>query len=258
MRALLTMLLLGAGCKVIDAPENLEELVVFGFVHYDDGQSWVDAAAEGLVPFVQADEGELADGYRVDSLGADHLAAAGIDRDAELDIIGAAGKVQLRSTLDEVAAALTYPHMDEVFSRTTAYDVVSETDRDCFLAGECPMHQHAGTRTVNQGFFGDATQAFSMVFRWAFLEDGMRALMIRTLVPEPTEMSTVWLRIDENYALNILFPNEDGTARLETNWVNARVIGVDIPDSVALDATLSGMQTQAEELDAWVEAQREE
>ena len=32
----LTAILL-VGCKVIDAPENVEELVVYGFVHFDRG-----------------------------------------------------------------------------------------------------------------------------------------------------------------------------------------------------------------------------
>lgn len=253
MRFLLLVPLL-VGCKVVDAPESFEELVVFAFVHYEDGQRWVDASAEGVVPFVEDNYDEMLEGYRVDSLGQDDLDAAGLDVVLEEDILGAAGAITMESSLEEVARGLTYPDLSEIFERTESYDVdpIDDSDRDCFLAHECAEFRQTGTRVTRQPVIGASTQDFTMVFRWATLEDARDVLLMRVLIPDETDMSVSWLKIHQNYVLSVMFEDSGGTVRMETNWIDAEIVGMDIPDSFALDSVLGAMEAQAEELDAWI------
>ena len=51
-----------ASCRVVDAPEDLEELVVFAFRNFDGEEEEVEAAVEGLVPLTLADVAALAEG----------------------------------------------------------------------------------------------------------------------------------------------------------------------------------------------------
>ncbi len=244
------------GCTVVDAPEDFEELVVFAFVNFEERQSFADAAAEGLVPFVEANFKALdvdgGDGYRVSSLTEEDLAAAGIERTLEEAVVGAAGAVRMESSLDDVARAVTYPKLDEIFERTIEFDADSDTDLDCFLAKECELHSQSGNRVNDQPFIGQSSQDFEMAFRWATMEDGRDVLFMRTLIPDETEVSFPGLLIHQNYVLAAFWEEDGKTARVETNWIDAEITGADIPDAFALNSVLGAMEKQAEEIDLWV------
>ncbi len=247
------LLLLGlAGCKVVDAPDTLEELMVFSFVHFTDGPEYLDASAEGLAPFRHTFAEELTDGYRINSLTADRLTEAGITRERDNDVIGASGAVGMTSAVLDVATALTHPDLTEVFSSYVDYEATSDDDRACFLARDCASYTQQGSRTVGQGGFGEATQHFDMSFWWVAMPEGQEGFMVRTLAPGETEMTSAFIRIHQFYSLSLIFSDDLGTHRIEGDWVDAQFIGLDVPDSVALDQAIKSMQSQAEDIDAWV------
>lgn len=249
-------LLVLAGCKVVDAPETLEELATFTFVSLEDRQAVVDEAADGLVQVIESDEGQIELGYRVNSITSAELTQVGVTREvAEEGVGGAAGQVSMVSDLDAVAEVVTLPDLSTVFSRTTRYEVTLDegSDRDCFLARDCELMAQRGSRDNDQPFpIGNTTQDFAQLFRWAETRDGRNVLLFRTLVPEKTDTSLNIVNLEQNYVLAALWESGTGTARLEINWVDANVIGLEFPDSLAINEVLKAMETQAEEIDAFV------
>jgi hypothetical protein len=252
----LLLLALGSGCKVVDAPETLEELVVFGFVHFDDHAAFPSTVAKDLRPLLDTYDEELLEGYRVQSLTATELAEVGVDGDDE-DIVGMAATVELASALDDVAWAWSYPHMDEVLPVTVDFELRSEDgDRDCFLDHECETYAYEAWRQNDMGFFGTSEQTFRREFRWAALDEGDQALTVRDLVPDPAEISVSFLKVDQQYSYSVLYQAGSGTLRMDTFWIDAVVIGIEVPDYFALDMAVNSMNDSAEAVDAFVEAER--
>jgi len=115
MRLLLPTLLLVSACKVVDAPDDFEELVVFGFTNFMDEPELFVAAAEGLIPYAETIVDELEEGFRVDNLTYVDLVSAGVDpQDDEVDILGASARVLMTSDPVDIAWVLTYEDMTEV------------------------------------------------------------------------------------------------------------------------------------------------
>lgn len=135
-----------AGCTVVDAPQELEALAVFGFVHHaDPGRAEVEAAAGGVYAQIETHREALALGLRIDALGQADLTEAGVDSDVQVGIVGAATLAEYASALDDVANAWSWPHMDEVIDSTIAHRIDREEgDRSCFLAHACETYAMDG------------------------------------------------------------------------------------------------------------------
>lgn len=243
-------------CKVVDAPENLEELTVFSLVNLDDRQSVVDDAADRLVALFEEDEGQIEQGYRVAALTTDDLVQIGIDKELEEGVIGAVGQVSMASSLDEVADIVTRADLANVFSRTERYEttLIDDSDRACFRTRKCDRMAQTGERQTDQPLIGKSVQQFEQLFRWAQTADGREVLLFRTLVPEETEMlaPVPIAALRQNYILAAIWSRDGQTQRVEANWVDAEILGLDLPDSILLDQVVNAMETQADEIDAFV------
>ena len=250
MRAWTCLALLALlGCKkAIDAPDAIEELVVFGFVHYDD-EGYPAATVEELIPAVNGLMDQLAEGYLVDSLTEEDLAAAGVDDPDVSSILGALGAVDYRHDLDDILRTITRDDKDELYDNIPAYEVLETTDLDCFLDRTCARLEQRVYETTHVPVLGDATRTFTQQYQWVTLEDGTEMVLIRTLNPDPMEFSSALLTVHQQYALVAIWPHGDAARRSETFWVDAEFIGLEVPDNYAVKTAVSEMADQAEQVD---------
>ena len=254
--AALPILLLLGGCKVVDAPETLEALVVFGFVHFDDDIAYLEAVGEGLFPEVEAHADELAEGYFVDLLTADDLALAGVEAAQTEGIIGALGRAEYTNGLDPVLCGMTWPDKanTEAFGSYRSFEVEDDGNLACFLARECDRYDTVATQTVDASILGEATQSFQRSFRWVEPADGDPYVVSRLLAPEPIAFSTEILAVDQQYSFVVLHSDGGHTRRIETFWVEARALGFELPEGYAVSSAVKTMQNQADEIDAFIDA----
>ena len=77
-------------CRPPEAPDTIEEMMVYGFTHQADDEEHILALADKLIPFMEAHEEELAEGYEVSALTTEDLAAAEVSADAVDGVVGAA------------------------------------------------------------------------------------------------------------------------------------------------------------------------
>ncbi|MCB9698696.1 MAG: hypothetical protein H6738_18080 [Alphaproteobacteria bacterium] len=256
-RPLLLVGLCATGCKVIDAPEDLEDLAVFAFRTFaDDDPAFPTTAVDGLQPVLTTNAEELAAGYRVTELTEADLEAVGLTSTIDDGITGMAATASYDSDADDIAAAWTNPHMDEVIASTLAYELISEDgDRDCFLDHACERYAVQARRVNDMSLFGTSEQVFTRELRWAWSETLERELLTaRDLAPDPSTMSSDFVAVDQQYSYSLFLPEESGTLRFDTFWLEVRVIGLDIPDTFALDMSISMMGNTADQVDAWVAA----
>lgn len=240
------------GCKVVDAPENLEDLVVFGFETFDDEPA-MQATVDNLLPLLDANEVELTEGFRVGELTTEQLAAAGIENASTEGIAGAMGLVPYRSDVDEVLSIIVADDKEVYFDNFEAFTPEDRSDRACFLDHSCTTFEQYIEETVNVPVLGRSDRKYTNTFRWLEHEELGPVLVIRSLSPDPIEFSTDFAKVHQQYSLAWVLPDGDGARRVEAFWIDAEVIGLDVPDSFAVDSAVSGMRRTAESVDAAID-----
>jgi hypothetical protein len=240
------------GCKVLDAPEDLEELVVFTFVHFDDSDRVIQDATENLLSEVTANAIELEDGYKVDQLTQADLLALDIDTEV-IDIVGAIGVADYTHDLGPVTEYLTHERKDNVYDHIEEYSVDGD-GRSCFLDQSCSSLDQTVREVVKVPILGKVTRNYEQNFRWVDTESGL-VLLARTLSPDPFEMSTNVVQVFQQYSV-IMVWSEDGHARrAEAVWADAEFVGLDVPESFAVDSTLNGISKQCDRIDEAIDAE---
>lgn len=248
---LLTLL---TACKVVDAPEDLESLVVFGFVHFEDDAAFLEQTAQGLLPLIDANREELAEGYRVDDLTSVDLGEAGIDAPGEGAILGAVGLVGYHNATIEIVDAISHPDKATMFpDNYLAYEVKQTSDRACFLDAACDRLDQTVFERTKVVLLGEAERTFDTAYRSVILDEGVFTF-VRQITPEPMSFSTGLATVHQQYSFVMLFDDGAGAQRLESFWVDAEILGLDVPDSYAVDQAVSAMSEQAERVDAWIDA----
>jgi hypothetical protein len=257
MNLLLPILALTPGCKkAVEAPQNLEELVVFGFVHFDDEDVEVlEVTQANLIPEVNAHEDEMADGYLVNSLTAADLEAVGVVDPNVTEIVGALGVVEYRHSLEEVLAPITAENKDEMFDNFLEFEVLEQGDRDCFLSGECERLDQTVREKTQIDMLGEAERVYTNSLRWLDGEDLPRGVMIRQLNPDPVEFegSLLNMTVFQQYSFVLIYDEGGHARRVETFWVDFELVGMNPPDNMAVSNAVKQMGTQAEKIDTWLD-----
>jgi len=241
-------------CKVVDAPESLEELAVYGFVHFDDEDpSALEAAVAELEPLLDKHADELEGGLRVDSLRASDLEAVGVSGASVSDVVGAMGRVAYTNRVSEVVEILTHRRKDDLFEDILAYEILQESDRRCFLDGECDRYDQTVKETAKVTLLGEATRTYDQGFRWIEPADGERVLLVRTVAPNPVSFNTNIANVFQAYSFAMVYEPGKGSSRMESFWADAELIGVDVPDSFAVDTAVTSMGEKAESIDSIID-----
>ena len=249
-----TLLLLLA-CKPPEAPDTIEEMMVYGFTNLEDDEA-ILALADKLIPWMQDNRAELEEGYQVQDLSVEDLAAAGIE-DAQVDgVIGAAVGLYYAFPVDDIAFGLTYPEQTEIFEKYLSYERLEETDRACFLDRSCPEHTCLNDVHIDFGAGIEGWNHWTQTLRRVDSEAWGELMVRRVLGPDPSEFSVDWLEVPQQHGFSFVY-NEAGAAiRVQTVWVEGRIVGADVPETFALSLGMNGMRKSAEDLDAWLAENR--
>lgn len=239
------------GCTVVTAPDNLQELAVFGFVHYGDPPS-SEATADAYPPLVDTNFDDLVSGLYVDALESEDLQAVGLDSDA-VDIIGAMGVVDYRHGLTDVLSIVSALDKSQFYENTPEYEVLSGGDRDCFLAGECERLDQRVTDTTVVPLLGEATRTYDISWQWIDHPDG-RMVLSRTLNPDGITFTSDIMRVFQQYAMICYYEVGGKARRVEAFWVDAEFVGIDVPKSFAVDSAVDEMSKAAEQVDDAIDA----
>lgn len=82
----------------------------------------------------------------------------------------------------------------------------------------------------------------------------MEVLAVRDLVPDGVEMSLPVVAVHQQFTYSLFYPLADGrTERFDAMWIDAEAIGLEIPDTFALDFAVSAVGATALDVDAFVE-----
>jgi hypothetical protein len=171
------------------------------------------------------------------------------------EIVGALGVVDYRHSLDEVLGPITAYNKHEMFDNFLEYEVLDETDRDCFLKAECERLDQDIYEKTNVTLVGDAARTYTNSLRWLEGEDLPRAVMIRQLNPDPVEFegSAINMTVFQQYSFVLLYDNGGKARRVESFWVDFELAGMDVPDNMAVSNAVKAMGSTAEKVDTWLD-----
>ena len=239
--------MLTSGCVLVDAPETLEELVVFGFTHFEDDEAFLRATGDNMLPLAEEVLDELRDGYYVDLLDNEDLEAAGVDAPDVSGILGALGAADYRHSVQDVIWLGTREDRADLWDNVEDSTLSDrDGDRDCFLSRHCREYSFTVSETTTIPLLGQATSTYRRMFRWVRLSDGQEVIFSRSLNPDGVDLTTNILQVDQQYSFYCLYPAPDEARRLEAFWVDATFLGADLPEAFAVDQTVNEMQTGAD------------
>lgn len=242
------------GCKVVDAPEDIESLMVFGFANFDEDEAFLEETERQLIPLVEARLEELTKGYRVADLTAADLEKAGVAASNEGDIVGAMGTVDYRHNIDDIVDAVSRSDKDVMFpDNFLAYDVLDTSDRPCFLAKDCDRLDQEVFERAKVAILGEGERTYDSSYRWIEPKDLPRAVFIRQIAPEEMQFSSNLAKIHQQYSFVMLYEIKGVARRVEAFWVDATMIGMDVPDTFAVDNAVNAISSQAERIDNWID-----
>jgi len=242
------------GCKTpIQAPDNIEEMMNYGFVHYTDDVEYTTALAANLVPWLQSHLDEAEEGWQVNSLSNENLDAVGIEDPNVQGIVGAAAAMPYVSSLEKLAAGLTWPDKREIFDHYVDYQVTEESDRDCFLARECLVYWSDIYQEVSFSILGTGVQTIHNEYHWIDRgEDLGWLLLMRVLAPDPIEFSSNVLEVNQQYGYAFMYVADGVTQRMEAFWIDGRFLSADLPESYAVNQAIRQMGKSRDQLDAFL------
>lgn len=241
-----------SGCApAVQAPDNIESMVVFGFAEFAQAER-LASVVDPLHAWAGNHLEELDAGYGVDALTSGDLALAGVPGVSIDGILGALGRADYASDVDAVAAGVSHPHKEQVLQGTLSFDVRWESgERACFLAHECDSYDFEAFEEASVPVMGVSRRTIQTHLRWVTGDHGVEVLAMRQVVPEATSFDVALMEIDQQYGFTLVHPHEGGARRLEAFWVDARVLGLELPEGYAVQQAVQRMQASAAELDAW-------
>lgn len=253
MSRLLPLLLLAACKPPPDAPDALDDLCGWLFAHHADEDpeamqvglgslsTWLtdnwEAAAEGVV--VTGLEDPVVD------------ALDGQDRSVEA-ILGVALPTRSTWAAEVAGAALASTGRDQLEPEGySSYTRTFEGDLDCFLARECPRLEAREEMVVDFGLGIVSTSRAWNQYLWVQVDAGW-AMVQRNWLMEPPDVNFDWLVVEEQYNLDLVQPDGDGSLRLQATWMVFQQD--DVPEDAALNMAVDEMEDNAANLDAWLAA----
>lgn len=254
---MMLVLALLSGCKVVDAPDDIEALMVFGFSNFDDDVEFLEATEEQLIPLVEKQLEDLGDGYRVADLTRADLETAGVEvAEGEVEILGAMGTVDYTHDIDPVLEIVIDEDKEVMFpDNFVEYDIRDTTEVDCFLTASCDRMDQEVHERAKVKLLGEGERTYTSSYRWVDTEELPRALFIRQIAPSEMkfEGSAINMTVHQQYSFVMIYEKNGIGRRVEAFWVDAELVGVDVPDTFAVDTAVNTIADQAERVDTWID-----
>jgi hypothetical protein len=247
---------LATACRApAEAPGQLEALAAYLFAHgRDEDPDALVAGAENLSAWLDGHLEETLEGYTIDNLAKSDI--AGLDeRERSLDgLVGAAVASDSRHGVRAFIDPLVWGDpMEQEPGAYESFDKQFGEGRRCFPDCDYLRAEIAAVANYPLGLVVDSS--YTAEYRWLELEAGP-ALMHRTYLKGPAEVSLDWLAVDAQFFLSIVLPVKGGARRLQATWISASMGDKSVPEDMALQLVIDSMRDQQQRMDDWVSENR--
>lgn len=249
------MLILLFACRPPEAPSTFEEMMVYGFVHFnDEDPEALQALGDVLIPWVDNNISELSEGYEIASMTSDDLIESGIGEVSQSEIIGVAlGVDYTAGSHDLFAEAMAFEDQEEIFSHYVTFDREILSGEECFVARSCDGFRVADELhaeiALGIGFWSD----YEVALRWLELEDGRSVMLHQLIGPDPTEFSVDIINVYQQYGFSFVYDNDEGQARrVQALWADGELLSSDAAEGSYLSLSITTMKNANGDINDWM------
>jgi len=252
------------GCKKPpQAPAELDELCAYLYSHMDDEEDdYLEAGVDNLDAWLQLHIDETSEGYVVQNLDQDTVDNLYGEAQDLTGLVGAAVGNDSAYTVDDIVdtivledQAVVFPDTYELYERTwrapeEGKEPTCMDDADCSFA-------EADNHSIANYALGLTAESWSRAqYRWVETDAGM-ALVNRTWMTQPAELSFDWIHLDDQFFMTVTFPRDDDqhARRLQATWMTATLGDSSVPEATALNMVISSMQGLAEDIETYLSGQ---
>ncbi|MEN0060749.1 MAG: hypothetical protein AAGA48_01295 [Myxococcota bacterium] len=249
------LLLLVTACRAPpEAPAEFEALSAFLFEDLGtDEQQGLEAGVENLAAWLEANLDEANEGYTIELLSQASLDALEVqrERDAAKLVGGAVTTLSQASVLDLASAFLLEDQTTIYPDDYVRWDSNFRSDPNCFVSRECDELVVDNDTVTRLPLSLELTTKNTAQYRWVETEAGP-AMLTRSWLREPADVNLNIFRVDDQFFLSANVPTSRGLVRLQSVWVDAAIVGVEVPEATALNLLIDGLVAQDEALYAWL------
>lgn len=247
-----------------EAPTELADLCNYLFrtaAPEDYDEEALVAGLNNLDAWLQADMEATTDGYAVNDLDQDSVAALDIGNPSTDNLVGAAVAYEHVYQEHPVAVATSWADQEEVLDKTYAvYDRTYDGDIDCFAWQECDWIEADSYSESSWAGLIDVQSTNHIQFRWVEV-DGEMWMIHRSWLNGPATVSWEELQLNAQYFLAITMPAswaEGGAIRMMTTWIDAEYAWLPVSEDTARLLVVKSMDKQGEMIDEWLDVQMED
>lgn len=254
MRTLIILPLLFA-CRPPEAPSTFEEMMVYGFVHFDDEDpEALVSLGEVLVPWVDANFESLSEGYEIATMTSADLDDAGVGGETESGIIGVSlGVDYTGGGTTRLSEAMVWPQQEDVFSHFVEFDREIMAGEDCFADTSCDRFSAADTLHAEIALGIEFWSDYEIALRWLELPDGQRVMLHQLVGAAPTEFSTNIINVYQQYGFSFVYSNSSGEARrVQALWADGELLSSDAAEGSYLSLSITTMKNANTDLNDWM------
>ena len=231
------------GCKRLpQAPQSLEELTNYLFVHFEDENDLaLQAGVSNTYDWLSLNFEEANTGYRVQDLSLDAVDNLGIEPVLEGQVGVAVGYdlfVETDALMDVIVSTGGVDINPDLY---LLYERNFLTDPDCFLSGECDFLTYT-LESISVYPLSLEVQAWNTTEIRRVPFHGKSAYIIRNWMTAPAEINADWIAFDQQYYISALLPCESATRRLDAGWIVADFGILPIPEELIVSLAVDSMR----------------
>ena len=242
-------------CRPPEAPETFEEMMVYGFIHFnDDDPEALIALGDVIIPWLENNLEEIEDGYEIASMTAEDLSEAGVSTSTDISILGVSvGFDYTAGDLVRFTEAMVWEDQEDVFSHFVGFDREVQEGKDCFTTRECERYTAADSLHAEIALGIEFWSDYTVSMRHLTMSDGSPALVHRLIGPEPTEFSTEIINVYQQYGFSFLYNNADNQARrVQALWADGELLSSDAAEGSYLALSITTMKGANNDVNTWM------
>ena len=249
------MLFLFACAAPIEAPDDLNDLLSYVFMHtMDEEEQPLRAGLDNIIVFSKDNEAELLEGFTVKQLSQEALNTTPEDFVEDPDLYGVAVQYAVPFPPQDIAYCNTAVNGAEVYSANyVSYEREYLSDLDCFLAQDCSTLRFRSTIESSLPFGVELLSRYINELRWISYGDGM-AFVQRSWMDGEAESSADWAKMSANFYIGVVFPTPQEKAKtIAASWAAIQLGEFSVPEDIAKSQAIDGLIKNGEDLTTWLE-----
>ncbi|MEC7985159.1 MAG: hypothetical protein VX278_08340 [Myxococcota bacterium] len=255
-----TLLFLLACRTIPDAPKDLDLLGSYLFEHFSqEDPLYMEQGTGNLQDWIASNREAVSEGYRIENLSREAILDLGMSEDISLEgLVGAAVATDIHHSIETLIPVLLTTDPMELSPGSYGYfERTWNGDLDCFVQQECTHVEYEANLQNILPLGIEVESSIKGQYQWIYIDERPFVAQRRWMTSSGTSNQD-WLVIDQDYALSIFLPTDNGMRFVDMEWVVTYLGDMPIPENFALSLAIKAMQDGRKKAETFIDEQRNE